>query len=170
MKRSKTITARDLLIPGAIAAGAATGFAVVLSMIATPGDLSERASNVSTRADALQHDFGSARSPQPADLRRVCFTPVERAKYDLQSAIANAAGPQGVTISDFRASADPTIVSGAIQPVVFHFAATGPYDGVVGILRRLAANKSEVFVDSADLVSNTTNVTLSFTGRLFCAV
>lgn len=169
MKGRAQITPKELAAPGMIAAVTATGFALLLSMIASPGGLSERIGDLSGRAETLQHAFATLKTPQSADAGLACFSSLDSAKYDLQAVVASAAGAQGVTVADFHADAVPTSSVAAVQPVVFHFTATGSYEGVTGILRRLAANRVEVFVDQADLVSNTTSVTLTFTGRIFCA-
>jgi len=166
--RARPMSLREMVTPAAIAGGSAVLLAVLLSSLAAPGELSRRIAALAERTASLDHGFQSEKAPPLSDLRLVCLTSAERGAADLQTLVRGVAGQQGLTLADFRIDDAPPTAAG-VQPVVFRFQATGSYEGAISILRGLAAYRTAVFVDQADLTSNSSSVTLNFTGRMMCA-
>jgi hypothetical protein len=69
---------------------------------------------------------------------------------------------------DVRPEPAPDL-SERLVPVRIRFAAVGTYENTVALMAVLARERPEVFVDSLDLTPRVSNVTLAFSGRVFCA-
>jgi hypothetical protein len=97
---------------------------------------------------------------------------------------ACANGPSGqlqalkdqITAESTRLSLQPSAVETRIAdltergvtPIGVKFEVSGSYQSALSLLSALSARRPMMFVDSVDLVSRTSNVTLSVQGRVFC--
>jgi hypothetical protein len=148
---------------------AAIAFYLVLSFLARPPELEQRLGKLAAEAETIEklerRAKGAALAPQGA----VCEEPATAASGAFQRRLEDVARSAGVRLADFSSTPSSVDEASGLQPVRVRFTATGPYDAVVGLLRRLADLRPALFVDDLHLRSKTTFAALEFSGSLLCS-
>lgn len=162
-------TARDAFITTGVVAGCALGLGLLLAAIASPKPVETRAKALEAEAVTIARLMQPGRGDTTLPPGTICATAPEQQAQDLRAQLTAFATARqlGLTAIDVRVepAADPRA---KVTPIRLRFEASGPYDGAIEMLRLLAANRPSVFADTVDLSSQTSSVTLSFSGRLFC--
>lgn len=160
---------KDMLTAAGIAAACALTMAVLLASVATPAS-KERIAAVETRADRAARMFRPARNVNAFGPDAVCARSPEAQAQVLRESLAGLAGESGVEVRgvDARPMTDGP-AGGKLVPVRLKFEAVGSYESIVLLLDTLGRQRPEVFVDALDLTAKTSNVTLAFSGRVFCS-
>jgi len=160
---------REAALMVAIAVASAVMTVWGASSLAKPSDFDARLAAVDHASQS------AARMLRPSDRRpippagAICTTAVVGApklRAELERQIV-AAGLQasGVAV----AASEPAAASSPLAPLKVTLEAHGSYDGAMALIGRLAEARPLVFVDTADLVSKTSEVSLSITGRAYCS-
>lgn len=154
---------------GGMAAAGAILMAVAMASLATPPDFDARllsAQAKAVRAKALMRSASVGAYGPDA----VCVRDPDDQATRLREAVTQAASGGGVTLESLDSRPEPAPQASArLTPVRVRFQATGPYEGVIGVLAVLSRDRPQIFVDSLDLTPKTANVTLGFSGRAFCS-
>ncbi|UTP39753.1 GspMb/PilO family protein [Phenylobacterium sp. LH3H17] len=162
-------TARDAFIVTGAVAGCALGLGMLLATIAAPKAVETRARALEAQVPEIARLMRPGRGAATLQPGTICAGTPARQAQDLRAQLTSLAGERqlGLTALDVRIepAADPR---SKVTPIRFRFEVSGPYDGAIELLRRLAANRPMVFADTVDLSSQTSSVTLAFSGRVFC--
>ena len=170
MSARRTIDVRTVTTVVTAAALTAAVFLFALSEIAHPSDMQARLA----RATATLSDV-EAKLQEPGDAdayppHALCQMGANAAGPALQDRVTALAAGNGLTLTGVSATpgvADET--AGGIAPVSLQFQTSGRYDAVIGFMGALARNQPEIFADSVDLKSETSAVSLTFEGRVYCS-
>ncbi|MDR3509245.1 MAG: GspMb/PilO family protein [Caulobacteraceae bacterium] len=153
-----------------VAAAVTVLLVLVLSMIAHPGGLNVRLTGVDTRLAEAERLTASASGPLDYPAGTVCHQASGLATSALQQRLQAAARAGGVTLA--KLDVVPGVgdeAQRALTPVTFSLEASGAYDAVVRMVAGLAWSEPRIFVDQADLKSQTATVALKLSGRLYCS-
>ena len=161
----------NLAVPAVtLAALAGVIFFTILILVARPSGFSARVAQVTAdqeNIDALRQ--GSA-EPMRFPAKAVCTEPAASAAETLRRRVQSDATAVNVAVGPVAATPGPADqAAGGLSPVAVQFEATGSYDGVLGLLGQLSKQQPEVFVDSVDLQSKISVVTLKLGGRIYCS-
>jgi len=157
----------------ALGAGAAAAliFAVVLSGLSTPKDFDARLAALDAQTTRAEGMLRPVRDRGRFSIDALCArAPAEEATLlrDLVSAHATQAA---LSLDSLESRLETLPDADArLAPVRLRFSVTGSYEGAVGLLALVARERPQLFVDSLDLTPKVSNVTLSFSGRVFCGV
>lgn len=155
---------RPALVAGAAVVGAAA-MAATLVAVARPSRFDARLAAVEAGLDAAARRIGPRGAGlSPGDVCRLApAAAVAKVRADLTAAAS--AGRLAVE----EASVAPLAGTGGLTPYEVRLVAKGPYEGVAATLAALTVARPAVFVETADLSSNVSSVTLQLKGRVFCA-
>jgi len=158
------------LVAGAVAGAALLALSsfMLLSKIATPADLSARLTAAGAQVDRAQRLAGGGADPAAYGKGALCSQPAEVAAPAIRSgalAIANAAG---LSATDVKALPRRLDFEHGTPSVDLQIRADGRYDAIVQMLGRLSAARPQIFVDTLDLESRTSAVSLKLSGHVFC--
>jgi hypothetical protein len=157
----------DIVRGGGIAVGLALAAVAGLVALAKPRDFEARVAQVEAQtaeaATLLAGRSGTKAYPAGA----VCpeASPAEAAK--LQAQLAQALG--AAQLEPARLEIQPGAASRGLAPLAFEVEAGGSYEAAMAGLQQLSALRPMVIVDTADLVSRTSSVTLAISGRVYCS-
>ena len=151
------------MIGGAVAVVAATG----LAALARPADRAERLAQVERKLERLETLQRGAAGEGPTYPRgAICREGVGRGVGLVEQKVRAQLGQARLTTIAFDPS---TPVGDSLMAVGFRFETEGSYEDAMTLLRGLDAARPTLFVDSVDLVSKTSTVSLRLSGRFYCS-
>ena len=160
------------VIVGAVLVGAACawlGFAG-LSGLAQPAHLKGRLAGVETLVSTVERAPRAAGDPAVYATHALCRTDPSLAGPQLQARVAAAAAQAGLSGAKLTLSPSDAASGGEqLTPVMFALDVQGRYDAVLLMLKLLAEGGPQIFADSLDLTSQTSAVSMHFTGRVLCS-
>jgi hypothetical protein len=161
----------NLAVP-AVTLAALTGvvFFTALIIVARPSGFSARTAEVAAdQAAAASLSHGSP-APLAFPAKAVCSEPVAIAAEALRRRVQADAAAVNVAVDPVALTPGPADHgAGSLAPVAVQFEATGAYDAVLGLLGRMSRQQPQVFIDSLDLQSKLSVVTLKLGGRIYCS-
>jgi hypothetical protein len=166
----RTVDVNTALMAVTIAAFVAVVFYLVLSLVARPHGLTPRLSQVSGEVGQVETTLAGARGTSPYAPNAVCHDAGPAAEAALKQRLQSAASAAQVSLASLASGVGAgDEARGGLVPVTFQVEASGHYEAVVALLGALAKAEPEVFVDTADLKSQTASVALKLSGRVFCS-
>jgi hypothetical protein len=171
MMRRENNLSGDLVPIVGIVAAAAVVTGLVLTGLASPPDFARRVAALDGRADQIRRWTsvrpGASQYPQGA----ICNIGLGKAQDLLRADIGGQAQASGLALSTLEVGADRDAPLGqTLVPIRVRFQVQGAYAAVIGLMDRLSRTRPLLFADAVDLTSNTTSVTMKFSGRAFCSV
>lgn len=167
----RALNLRNVLRPAApilVATISALVGSAGLAILAAPPDFDERMDALEMRKREVQRSF-TRLGAAPADADRVlCRQTTAQLSQELRAALTTHATQAGLSLSGVEIGPDGSVLGETLVPVRVRFEVEGAYDGVIGSLDLLGQLRPSIFVDTVDLTSKSTGVTLSLTGRVFC--
>jgi hypothetical protein len=170
MSARRTIDVRTATTAVTAAALTAVVFLFALSALAHPRGLQARLARAATALTDVEASLQSPGDPYAYPPHALCRMGANAAGPALQDRVTALAAGSGLTLSGVSATpgvADET--AGGVAPVALQFKTTGRYDAIIGFMDALARNQPEIFADSVDLQSETSAVSLTFQGRIYCS-
>lgn len=154
----------------AIATLGALATALGLAHLAAPRDMRPRLEALAGQAQHLRSDLQPVASAPLIPAGAICRD-TEAAAKTLRDSLTGAANQAGLGLEMIDARADVAANGTAkLAAVRLRFTATGSYESVIGLIAALSRQRPELFADNVDIVSKTSNVSLTFSGRAFCTV
>lgn len=151
------------IVGGAMAIVAATG----LSALARPADRAARLAELERKLDRIETLQRGAADGGPTYPRgAICREGVGRGADLVEQKLRAQLGQAKLTTIAFEPS---TPVGESLLAVDFRFETMGSYEDAVGLLRGLDATRPTLFVDTVDLVSKTSAVSLRLSGHFYCS-
>jgi hypothetical protein len=143
---------------------------LTLVMISRPSRLTPRLAEASARADEAAGLTAASRGLALFPAGTVCADAPAPASHALEQRLRGAAAAAGVTLGAVTTapSAGDEALGGLTQ-VTFQVDATGRYEAVMAMLGTLGSAGPKLFIDTADLKSETPTVALKLSGREFCS-
>lgn len=168
MRRERThgtgLAVAAAVLGGAMAIVTATG----LSALARPADRAERLVQLERKLDRLETLQRGAAGEGPVYPRgAICREGVGRGVGLVEQKVRAQLGQARLATIAFEPS---TPVGDSLMAVSFRFEIEGSYEDTVSLLRGLDAARPTLFVDSVDLVSRTSTVSLRLSGRFYCSI
>jgi len=166
MNRDQSQIQTALLAAG-VAAVCAVVAGVSMATISRPQNFAARLQALDARLDLIQRMGRRAAAGAPSEVQGRCANGAAGQVQTLKDEIAASEARldlQPATLDVRPAQTD----EGGVTPVTLHIEVTGSYQGALTLLDELSKRQPTVFVDKTDLTSRTSNVTLSFSGRVFC--
>ena len=151
------------IIGGAVAIVTATG----LSALARPANRAARLAELDRKLDrieTLQRGATDSRASYPRGA--VCREGVGRGAEVVEQKVRAQLGQAKLAAIAFEPS---TPVGESLLAVNFRFETVGSYEDATTLLRGLDAARPTLFVDTVDLVSKTSAVSLRFSGHFYCS-
>jgi len=158
----------QVLGPLAISAVAALAFGIALSILRTPTDLDARLAAVQAETQRTEALLQPTRAPlvPPGS---ICRQDAETQAAAFQSSVPQLLGAHGLVMISLDARPEPAPeLSERLVPVRLRFMATGSYEGALAVLSNLRGEGPRVWVDRLSLTPTPANVTIGFSGRVFC--
>ena len=165
----RPLLAAELGLAAGLALVCALATVFVSSALAKPNRLDARLLTASRNADLATRLLGQDRATAQLGGNSTCAAdlPVEAARLRRElTAMTAALQLQHATV---EVSPEPTGRAGVLAPLRIRLSASGSYDAALGTLGRLTAARPVVFIDTVDLTSKTSFVTLAISGRVFCS-
>lgn len=150
-----------------VAALCALAAGVALTVLSRPSGLEDRLEGIERRADQTAQLLRPRREVGLAP-DAVCTGDIGRQVATLRSAVSKLGAEQDLELSSLDIAPEAPGRSG-LTPVRIRFEASGGYEAALTLLDRMGRIQPQVFADTVDLVSQTSSVDLSFSGRVFCA-
>ena len=152
-----------------VAAGVAVALWLIFATIAHPSRVSARMADLDRRLDEADRLAATATGPLTQPPGAICHQEADSAVAALKQRLQANASANGLTLSNLAVSpgAGDEALAG-LTPITFSLEANGRYDAVVTMIAGLGKAEPELFVDQADLKSQTSSVDLKFSGRLYC--
>jgi hypothetical protein len=162
---------RDAALGFAVAAGSALLMAFILASAGSPSGFRGRLQQLETQARQTQDLL----RPKPSDdlypADAICQGDPTMIGKAFRNSLTTFAAQASLNLETLDVGVEPpTSDPSALTPVRLRFTATGPYEGAIMFLQSLSRQRPEIFADAVDLTSKTSNVTISFSGRVFCSV
>lgn len=158
---------RGAALAAVAGAAAALAFGLGLTAISRPANLAERLDGLETKADEAGRIL-RARRDLDVSPDAVCTRDPGEQAAALRTLLSQVTAQQNLEVGSMEVSPDAPERSGMV-PVRVRFEVTGGYDASLTALEALSRARPQIFVDAVDLASKTSSVTLTFTGRVFCA-
>jgi len=161
---------RDAALAIGVATASALAMGLVLAGVSSPPDFRTRLTALETQVQQTRTLMRPlpAEGLYPADA--ICRGDANAAVKALRDNLSAFAAQAGLSLDTLDIRPEPVAGEpGLLTPVRLRFTATGSYESVVMLLAALSRLRPDVFADGVDLTSKTSNVTLSFSGRAFCA-
>jgi len=159
----------DTMVGVGVALAGALVVGLALSSFGKAPDFNTRVTTLEADTVRAQGLLAGSGKDAPAPPDALCRQPSAEAARRLHDSLAASAARVGVPtdLLDVRPEGrgDPN----APEPLRIRINGTGSYEGVIGLVAEMARARPQVFVDSLDLTPKTSNVSLSFSGRAFCA-
>jgi hypothetical protein len=157
----------------AYAVGAGAGAALLLGLglasLATPPDFEARTTRIAEQAEQAEALLRPVRDRGPFGGESLCVGAADGEAGRLDAQLRGYAGRLGLSLEAMEIRPEPVgDLESRVTPVRLRFTASGPYEGVVGLLALLGNQRPQVFVDSLDLTPKVSVVSLSMSGRVFC--
>lgn len=149
---------------GALAMLTATG----LSALAKPSDYAARRAALEQQIDQIERLQNTPRSGATYPKGAVCRGGLDQGAKQVEQALRAAAGSE-VMVSNLVIEDLPQADAPGLRAARVRFEAVGGYGQTVALLSALGPLRPVVFADQVDLTSNTTAVTLQFSGRYYCS-
>jgi hypothetical protein len=166
----KPVDTNTALMAVTIAAFVAVAFYLLLSLVARPHGLTTRLRQVSGEVAQVETTLAGAKGVRAYSPGAVCHDAGPAAQAALKLRLQGAASAAQVSLTNLTTAAGAgDEAQGGLTPVTFQVEASGHYEAVVALLGSLAKAEPEVFVDTADLKSQTPAVALKLSGRVFCS-
>lgn len=164
------LTLQETALAVAVAASAAVLAGLVLAWVSAPA-------NFKGRIAAVEEQSGQVRAlvrPAPHDgafpSDAICHRDPAAAAKTLRDGVTAAATQNNLNLDMLDARPDMPVNGGpGVAAVRVRFTTTGSYEGTVALLATLSRQRPALFADTVDLVSKTSNVSFTFSGRAFCA-
>jgi len=158
-----------LAVASAMAAGVlAVAVALGLSALAKPADLAQRRAALNQKIQRIETLSKISGGPGSLPKGAVCQGDLSEGGQQIEQSLRSSA--QGAfELTDLSFAPLPQSDGLAIRAGTVRFQATGGYEQVLGLLKSLEGARPLVFADTVDLVSNTSAVTLQFSGRFYCS-
>lgn len=170
MTRGDQPTGRDLVIAGGLALASAIAFGVTLAAVAAPKDLRKDLAAISAEADQASALIKRSRGKPGLERGQLCARAAAEEAQALQASLANQASQLRLTPLSLETRAlEAEKGVGKLTPIAIRLEVSGAYPDAIALLDALAAAQPKVFADAVDLTSNTSTVTLTFSGRVFCS-
>jgi hypothetical protein len=151
------------MIGGAMAIVTATG----LSALARPADRAARLAELERKLDRIETLQRAASDGGPTFPRgAICREGVGRGAGLVEQKLRARLGQAKLAAIAFEPS---TPVGDSLLAVNFRFETVGSYEDAMTVLSGLDAARPTLFADSVDLVSNTSAVSLRFSGHFYCS-
>jgi hypothetical protein len=167
MKRTGP-TAGQIATASGLAVVVAAAAAAGLSAVAKPSDYAERLAAVERSTDEATALLRQRRAGQAFGKGAVCIgdpaTAAERLRYELTGA-ASSARLEHPTVTVMARPASGRVIA----PMEIRLEAAGGYDAALTAIDRMSNVRPVIFIDSVDIVSKTSFVTLAITGRAYCS-
>jgi Type II secretion system (T2SS), protein M subtype b len=152
-----------------VGATAALVVGLLLASLSAPKDFDARTAALQQQADRAQALLKPVRDKGPFGPEALCTAEPGRQAQTLSDRLSAEAAQAQLVVDSLDARPEPAPdFSARVTPVRLRFSVTGSYEGAVGLLALLARERPQLFVDSLDLTPKVSNVTLSFSGRVFC--
>lgn len=162
-------TTRDAFVVTGVVAGCALGLGVLLAAISTPKQIEVRVKALEAESTAIERLMKSTRSSVALESGTICATPPEDQVQAFREQLTTLANERNLGLTALDVGIDPLRDENAgVIPIRLRFEVSGAYGGAIELLRSLAAHRPAVFADTVDLSSQTSSVTLVFSGRVFC--
>ena len=170
MKARGVIKPTDFAIAGGVLAASALLFGVVLAAWSSPTNFADRLAAVEGKAERAQSLMRPPRIPSRFGADAVCTQDPEAQAQALRDGLNARTTENSLVLVSADVRPEPAAdLAARLVPVRVRFTATGSYEGAVALLAVLARETPQIFVDSLDLVPRTANVSLTVSGRVFCA-
>ena len=156
------------LLGAGVALAAAVLLGLSLSQIAKPPEMAQRLTALDAQARQAELFLRTTSPTGPAAPSALCRDRAEGA-HRLQDSIGALANQVSLAPELLDVRAENTDRLDGLQPLRVRLTATGSYESAVALLAALARQTPQVFVDSLDLTPKVSNVTLTLSGRAFCA-
>lgn len=151
------------IVGGAMAIVTATG----LSALARPADRAARLAELDRKLDRIEALQRAANDAGPSYPRgAVCREGVGRGAGVVEQKVRAQLGQAKLAAIAFEPS---TPAGDSLLAVNFRFETVGSYEDAMTLLNGLDAARPTLFADSVDLVSNTSAVSLRFSGHFYCS-
>ena len=170
MSARSRISVQAAITGSTIAAGVLAALWLVLSAVATPPGLAASTAALERKISAAEQLTQKASGPLDHGGGAVCHQSLTVAATALKQRLQTTSTANGLSVSNI-ATAPGTAdeAQGGLAPVTFTLEASGRYDQTVLLIAALAKSQPEIFVDQADLKSQTSQVLLKLSGRLYCS-
>jgi hypothetical protein len=170
MSARRAIDVRAATTVVTVAALTGVLFLFGLSALDHPHGLEARLAQATAALTDVEAKLSSPGDPYAYPPHALCLMGANAAGPALQDRVTALAAANGLTLAGV--SATPGVAdeaAGGLAPVSLQFQTTGRYDAIIGLMNALAKNQPEIFADSVDLKSETSAVSLTFQGRIFCS-
>ena len=158
--------ATAVVLMGASAVFAAVEFAA----LAKPTHYSQRMAAATAQTESLRRQMGAATTGGRYGWDAICRQPVERAVLQARQDLNHQAELAKLGLNALEVGPDYQSALGqSLAPLRVRFEARGGYDGALALLAALAQSRPTLFIDSLDLSSQTSSVTLKLSGRVYCS-
>jgi hypothetical protein len=164
------VNVRQAVLAVGVAAASALAMSLILAGASSPPDFRARLAALETQAQQTSELMRPlpAGSLYPADA--LCGRDTAAAARKLHDGLSAAVAQASLTLDSLEVRPDlDTSEPATLKPLRVRLSATGPYEGVVMLLATLSRQRPDVFADGVDLTGKTSNVTMSFSGRVFCS-
>ena len=145
--------------------------AAVLAAVARPRDFGLRLAKVEADAASAERLLHKRDLPQALPADGVCPSLSPEAAQRLRSDLARVG--EAFRLEHIVVEVAPEPPARGSDPLAalrIRLEASGQYDAALGALSRLEDVRPIVFIDSADIASKTSFVTLAVSGRAYCSV
>jgi hypothetical protein len=154
----------------AIVLGSAVAMGVLLASLSAPQGFGVRLAALAQQADEAKRLARPVRVTDPLAADVACARPAPEQSETLRASLASGASGLGLSVTRLEVSPQGSAgPSAGVTPIVVRVDASGSYEAALGLLAQLHKASPQIFADSVDLVSKTSSVSISFTGRAFCA-
>jgi hypothetical protein len=141
-----------------------------LAALARPSGYEVRIAAATQNAERLRRLLAGDPTTGPFGWDAICRQTPDREVQQLRKDIAVQADAAKLTVGGLEVGPDYQEALGdTLSPLRVRLEAQGPYQGAVSLLAVLAQSRPTLFVDSVDLTSRTSSVTLKLSGRVYCS-
>jgi hypothetical protein len=165
MKPSAFATSTAMAM-AAVALASAVLAGVLVTVLSRPTDFTDRLAVLTSRTELAERMTQRNRGGAEEPLGTCAAGPAAQIQA-LKDEIAASAtrlslqsGPVEARVAD--------LTEKGVTPIGLKLEVSGSYQSAMSLLDTLSARRPILFVDTIDLVSKTSNVTLSLQGRVFC--
>jgi hypothetical protein len=168
MARARGFDIQTPVLAAGLAAAGAIGAVLGAAHLARPDDFAARLAVVEQKMARVRELGAGAGRPDTFPADAACAQ-TARGAEDVRRQIAGLASQLNLEVSQLDVAPTPPAGSSRLAPLQLRFEVDGPYAGAVDLVRRLETVRPMVFVDTVDLTSKTSSVTLAVSGRAFCS-
>lgn len=170
MKVRQELRPIDYAICILIAAGGALILGVLLGAISSPANFDARVTAINASMERSKALLRPPRERGPYGPEALCVRDAGQQAQTLRDLVSAQAAQNSLELLALEVRPEPASdLSERLVPVRVRFSAVGSYENTVALMAVLARERPQVFVDSLDLTPRVSNVTLAFSGRVFCA-